>query len=629
MTPSRNLPARRRRLLASTALVLTPLASAVMQQADAGEFQWGEVSGRANGSLSAGAIWNAEKPNNDFIFQGNANAIGYGKPGQFNPNGARNLDDGRLNFRKRNLVSSPVTLLGEMELNWRNYGAFIRGKAWYDYTLNNREVDFGHSANGYSHSSELDDSHFDRLAKFQGVSLLDAYVFGDFTIADRPLNARAGNQVVNWGEGLFFQNGINAINPIDTAALRRPGSQLKEALLPVPMLYGNFGISDSLSLEAFYQLQWRQNVLEGCGTYFSANDYITDGCYGVPRLSPAADPNDPFAYANGLYINRAGDREPDNAGQFGMALRYFADEIGTEFGAYAMNIHSRSPYASVITDSRPGAGAGWLPGQQGTNSEYFADFPEDIRVFGLSFSSNIWGTSVFGEYSYRPNQPVQLATADLITAFGSPQNPALFPGVIGENLTLGQDALHAAPGSIYEGYDRLKISQLSLGFIKSIPQVLGADSLNLTGEAAGKFVHDMPSLDDRRYLKSDMYGTDLAQGSTAGCALGTPVAKYRKLSCTSDGYASRWAWGYRMRAQLNYPGLFAGVNVSPYVAFGQDVKGWSYDGNIVEDRLLGSVGVRADYLQNYSAELSWSGSGNTPYAPTDRDFIALSLRMGF
>ena len=175
----------------------------------------------------------------------------------------------------------------------------------------------------------------------------------------------------------------------------------------------------------------------------------------------------------------------------------------------------------------------------------------------------------------------------------------------------------------------MKISQLSLGFIKSIPQVLGADSLNLIGEVGAKYVHDMPSLSDRRYIKSDIYGTDLAQGSAAGCAAGTPVDKYKKLSCSSDGYASQFSWGYRLRGQLNYPGVFAGINLSPFVAFGQDVKGWSYDGNFVEEPLAGFGGVRADYLQNYSAELSWSGSGNTPFAPTDRDFIALSLRAGF
>lgn len=109
--------------------LMTPLACALCSYASAGEFNWGEVSGRYNGSLSIGGVWSAEKPSADNIFQGNANAIGYGHPGEFNASGGRTGDDGRLNFRKRNLVSSPVTLLGEMELNWRNYGAFIRGKA--------------------------------------------------------------------------------------------------------------------------------------------------------------------------------------------------------------------------------------------------------------------------------------------------------------------------------------------------------------------------------------------------------------------------------------------------------------------------------------------------------------------
>lgn len=613
-------PCPTRPWLGTALRTLTPLACAISLQAPAAEFQWGEVSGRANGSLSVGAIWNAEKPDSNAIFQGNADSIGYG--GQFNPKGGRTGDDGRLNFRKRNLVSSPVTLLGEMELNWRNYGAFVRGKAWYDYTLSNREVDFGHSSNGYQPDSKLDDSHFDELAQFQGVALLDAYVFGDFDLADHPLNARLGNQVVNWGEGLFFQNGINAANPIDVAALRRPGSQLKEALLPVPMLYGNLGLTDALSLEAFYQLEWRRTVLEGCGTFFATNDFMPQGCFGVTR----GGPDDPTSFANDQIIRRAADNEPSDAGQFGLALRYFAEQIGTEFGAYALNIHSRTPYTSILTDLRPGPGAGWLPGQQDSNGRYFADFPEDIRIFGLSVSTNLWGTSLFGEYSYRPNQPVQLASGDLIPAFAG--NPTATGAAIGQDITLGQDAINAAPGSAYNGYDRREISQLSLGFIKSISQVLGADSLNLTGEVGMKYMHDLPRLSERRYTKGDLYGSDLADSSVIGC-LGGAVAQYRKYACSRDGYATKFSWGYRLRAQLTYPGLFAGVNVSPFVAFGQDVQGWSYDGNFVEDRLLGSVGVKADYLQNYSAELSWSGSGNTPFAATDRDFIALSLRMGF
>jgi hypothetical protein len=48
--------------------------------------------------VGAGAVWTAETPDPDFIFQGNDDAIDYGKPDQFNPAGARMGDDGRLNF---------------------------------------------------------------------------------------------------------------------------------------------------------------------------------------------------------------------------------------------------------------------------------------------------------------------------------------------------------------------------------------------------------------------------------------------------------------------------------------------------------------------------------------------------
>ncbi len=108
------------------------------------------------------------------------------------------------------------------------------------------------------------------------------------------MHLRGGNQVINWGEGLFFQNGLNSINPVDLAALRRPGSQLKEALLPVPLLFANFGITDSLNLEVFYQLQWRETVLEGCGTYFASNDLIQDGCFGLARTG----------WRNGIWAQR-------------------------------------------------------------------------------------------------------------------------------------------------------------------------------------------------------------------------------------------------------------------------------------------------------------------------------------
>jgi hypothetical protein len=89
---------------------------------------------------------------------------------------------------------------------------------------------------------------------------------------------RLGKQVVSWGESTFILNGINSINPIDVSAFRRPGAEIKEGLIPVNMFYVSQSLTDNLSAEAFYQLEWDQTVLDNCGTFFSSTDVVADGC---------------------------------------------------------------------------------------------------------------------------------------------------------------------------------------------------------------------------------------------------------------------------------------------------------------------------------------------------------------
>ena len=99
--------------------------------ADALEGDMGEIHAKLSGSLSVGAIWRAESSDQDFLFQGNAEAADSGASG-YNPTGARNIDDGRANYADRELASTPVILATQLDLDYRNVGARIAGKAWYD-----------------------------------------------------------------------------------------------------------------------------------------------------------------------------------------------------------------------------------------------------------------------------------------------------------------------------------------------------------------------------------------------------------------------------------------------------------------------------------------------------------------
>src|SRR5690606_11335134 len=172
---------------------------------------------------------------------------------------------------------------------------------------------------------------------------------------------RLGKQVISWGESTFIMNGINAANPADVSAFRRPGAEIKEGLIPVNMFYIGQSLTDNLSMEAFYQIEWNPTVLENCGTFFSQPDVVAPGCDDnlavlindealIGTLNTLAAGVGlgvrSSAYGEGLLVERGADRNAQDDGQWGLAFRYMFEPLDTEFGAYFMNYHSRMPIFS-------------------------------------------------------------------------------------------------------------------------------------------------------------------------------------------------------------------------------------------------------------------------------------------
>lgn len=44
------------------------------------------------------------------------------------------------------------------------------------------------------------------------------------------------------------------------------------------MFYVGQSLTDNLSVEAFYQIEWDPTVVENCGTFFSQPDVVAPGC---------------------------------------------------------------------------------------------------------------------------------------------------------------------------------------------------------------------------------------------------------------------------------------------------------------------------------------------------------------
>lgn len=321
-----------------------------------------------------------------------------------NFDGSINGDDGRLNFDNGDWIGATAKASHDLSIAYENFTIFSRFYYFYDNIM----------AGGVGRSGLSDDA-LNQVGS--SVELLDLYISGDFTLGDLPLNLRAGKQVVSWGEGTFQLNGINVINPIDVSAFRRPGAEIKEGLLPVPLAYMSLGLPANLSLEAFYQFKFEPYQVDSTGTPFSGADVITDfntnglgnlggrsytsgGIFGGTRRNCLGDSDG----AGGTFSNGSGDTaslggisggvaagllaaptcvagsaqdfmtpntiglaerdrnlrgdqdivtrgtdiNPSNDGQFGVALRWYAEELGaTEFSLYYVNYASRLPFVQL------------------------------------------------------------------------------------------------------------------------------------------------------------------------------------------------------------------------------------------------------------------------------------------
>ena len=106
-----------KRITLGTAWLVIGLGS----QANAGNFAVRDLQGIYNGRLSYGALYRLNDQDSDLIAiasDGNARTS--------------NTDDGNLNYNK-GLVSNTVRATGEVALRWRQFGAYVRGAAFYDF----------------------------------------------------------------------------------------------------------------------------------------------------------------------------------------------------------------------------------------------------------------------------------------------------------------------------------------------------------------------------------------------------------------------------------------------------------------------------------------------------------------
>jgi Protein of unknown function (DUF1302) len=295
-----------------------------------------------------------------------------------------NGDDGDRNFAP-GLVSNRFDLLSELDIAIRDFGVHASAAAWYD-TVYQTHTDNTSSATNNAAASARQFAPALRSLQGQHAELLDAFAYGNFTLAQMPVSVRAGRQTLLGGESRFFD--ANSI-----AAAMAPTDYLKtmtdqngysgNMFLPVTQVSLTLQPLSWLSLSFYDQFEWRASRQPGDGSYLSYLDYVGAG---ATRLFLTPD----------QYLVRNSDPGPAS-GQYGFTLRGSVADV--DLGLYAFRFRAKDPIAALAPDPA-------LAGQTGAVGYYRLAYPSGINLYGASFSTEFGGNILAGEFSARQNMPL-------------------------------------------------------------------------------------------------------------------------------------------------------------------------------------------------------------------------------
>ncbi|WP_420428392.1 DUF1302 domain-containing protein [Algiphilus sp.] len=366
------------------------------------------------------------------------------------------------------------------------------------------------------------------------------------------------------------------------------------------------------------------------------------------------------------------DREQIAAGDLGAVLPLLLDalpDLGgaldpvTQQTAFAQALLACGGFAgdaNIINDTVLDTIAAQIPGVPEVGQEAlpvdtirpFLDYPEDIQLYGFSGTTNIGAWSFAGEIAYSPNQPVQVATRDVLFASLQPAFPDEDVGIPtgAESIFTVPGARSAAPdflqtrfrrdpvsaGERVTGYERLSIGQASFTAIRALSASnwIGADQILVAVEVGATQIFDLPALERLQIEGSGATNTHFSPGADGSGSGGEPdTRRVNPEQADPDIFADDFAWGYRILLLPTYHNAVFGMTVIPRALFEHDVQGTSAFPiqNFVEGQIKLTAGFQMRLTRNLTTTVDYTmftGAGDRNLR-SDRDHITASLAYAF
>ena len=444
-----------------------------------------------------------------------------------------NADDGDRNFSHGSIVTSRLDVLSELDLVWqRNYGARFSLAAWWDPAYNSLDDTSTQTANtlvnGLPVAGQLS-PYTKRYAKGASAEWLDAFAFGNFNLAGVPVQVKAGQHTVYWGESLLLGGVVHGIaysqNSVDIwKGLATPGTEAKEVFRPRGGLTIQAQPAQELSLAAQWFYNWQAARLPESGSYLSSTDPLN---FGGDSIIVA--PNQRLWNLQAVRPSRYSG----SLGDFGLAARWSPAALDGTLGFYYRNATDILPQLMVTPGVQP------LPSPQvcqavggqplapvsptpclingnatnvadllqyGKVGTYQTAYGNNIHIYGLSLAKQIAGVSMGAEVSYRQNMPL---LSDAVTVLPAPLVP-LVPGAIATSAIPAHADTPGALGNTWHGV---------VNAIAVLPKTALFDTANLLAELSWMHLSSVTQNEAVYKGRADYVGIDKPTSTYVGLAI--------------------------------------------------------------------------------------------------------------
>jgi hypothetical protein len=525
--------------------------------------------------------------------------------------GNPNFDDGDRNFSNGSLVTNRLDVLSEFDLVWqKKYGFRVSAAGWWDAAYNSLDNSNTATANtlvnGLPVAGALS-QYTKRYAKGASGEWLDAFTFANFEIGDIPVNIKAGQHTVYWGDSLLLGGAVHGVsyaqNSLDIwKGFATPGTEAKELFRPRGGLTIQAQPASDLSIAGQWFYNWQAIRVPESGSYLTVNDGLQFGADSTlfqPNPYNGLIPGAPTYLRLWNASTTPASRYSGSLGDWGISARWSPQWLDGTMGFYYRNATDIAPqvvatvgFAALPAGTCNAIGGAVVPGgcvinrnattaadltQKGKLGTYSLAYGDNIHIAGITLSKEIAGVSVGAELSYRENMPLVSDPVVVLPA-------ALVPSTPGAIATTAVPA-NGTPGALGKTMHGI------VNAINIFPKTALFDVATLSGELTW------------------MQWLSVTQNE----AVFRGRDNYHLIDRVSKNFV-----GLALNFTPTWFQVFPGVDIIAPVAWSQGLSGNAaviFGGN--EGGGNYSAGVAADIYQKYRIDLKYTGYyGNYSTDPT-------------